>query len=206
VTIRAAGALLLLAGLGAAAPAAAHEASGPTSRDATLSPRPALSVIRPAPDFTLHDPDGRPVRLGDLRGRVVVVSFVYTRCADACPILTGQLARLQARLGRDGERVRLLTITVDPERDTAPVLAAYARRFGADPRRWRFLGDAGERLAPVLAAYGEWTRPLPDGTLDHPARLYLIDGGGRIREIYALGFFDERQALLDIRALLREDR
>ena len=57
-------------------------------------------------------------------------------------------------------------------------------------------------LAPVLGAYHEWTKTLTDGEIDHPARVYLIDAGGRIREIYSLAFFDPRQALIDIRSLL----
>jgi cytochrome oxidase Cu insertion factor (SCO1/SenC/PrrC family) len=56
----------------------------------------------------------------------------------------------------------------------------------------------------VLRAYDEWLRPLANGEIDHPARLYLIDQRGRIREIYSLAFFDERQAFLDIQALLQE--
>ncbi|HET7876084.1 MAG TPA: SCO family protein [Methylomirabilota bacterium] len=112
-------------------------------------------------------------------------------------------------MDRGGPRARdvqFLTVTVDPERDSAEVLSRYADHFRADPDRWRFLLEAPERLRPVLAAYDEWTRRMPDGELDHPARLFLIDARGRIREIYSLGFFDERQALLDIRALLRESR
>jgi protein SCO1/2 len=61
-------------------------------------------------------------------------------------------------------------------------------------------------LRPVLAAYDEWTRPQPNGEIDHPARLYLIDRRGRIREIYSISFFDERQAYFDIQALLRESQ
>ncbi len=96
-------------------------------------------------------------------------------------------------------------MTVDPERDSASALARHAAHFGAESDGWRFLREEPERLQPVLSAYGEWTRPLPDGEMDHPARVYLIDPAGRVREIYSLSFFDERQALVDIRALLRED-
>ena len=64
--------------------------------------------------------------------------------------------------------------------------------------------DEPARLAAVLAQWDEWTRPGKSGDLDHPARVHLVDGRGRVREIYSLEFFDERQAELDIRALLRE--
>ena len=199
---------LLSAGLAvgwAAVPAAAHQA-GPRVRaiDPAVAAAPWLPVIKPAPEFALLDTAGRPVRLSELRGRVVLVAFVYTRCTAACPLLTARMARLQATLGADVERVRLLSITVDPARDSADALAEYARRFAADGRRWRFLREEPAALAPVLAAYDEWTRPVAGGEIEHPARLHLIDAAGRIREIYSLAFFDERQALIDIRALLKE--
>lgn len=111
---------------------------------------------------------------------------------------------IEVRLLRS--RVGLVSVTVDPGRDSAEALARYANAFGADPEGWRFLRESPERLGSVLAAYDEWTRVLPGGEIDHPARLYLIDARGRIREIYSLALFDERQAFLDIQALLREPR
>jgi protein SCO1/2 len=117
------------------------------------------------------------------------------------------MAALQEQLKLAGvlrEKAFLLSVTVDPETDSAGVLSDYARKYGADPSGWRFLRDERERLAKVLSAYDEWTRKLVAGDIDHPARVYLIDGQGRIREIYSLSFFDERQARLDILALLKE--
>jgi len=96
-------------------------------------------------------------------------------------------------------------VTVDPQRDDAARLALFAKGLGARPG-WHFLRDEPARLEPVLAAYDEWTHVLPSGELDHPARLHLIDGAGRVREIYSLAFFDEEQAFLDIAALEREGR
>ncbi|MCX8114279.1 MAG: SCO family protein [Burkholderiaceae bacterium] len=188
----------------AAPPAAAHDARAPAAPE--LAPAPKMAVIRQAPEFTLLDPHGKPVQLGELRGRVVLLAFVYTTCTGACPLLSARMARLQARLIDAGlaDRVALLSVTVDPERDTPEALARYARKFDARPG-WHFLRDGRERMQAVLAAYDEWTRPLPDGDIDHPARLHLIDGEGRVREIYSLSFFDEWQAYLDIAALLRED-
>lgn len=85
-----------------------------------------------------------------------------------------------------------------------PVLADYAERFDAVDSNWRFLRDEPAAARSVLAAYDEWTKPLPNGELDHPARVYLIDRRGNIREIYALAFFDERQAFIDIHTLAEE--
>ena len=120
-----------------------------------------------------------------------------------------QIASLQSRLRQAqllASRVALLSITVDPEHDSAEVLGRYARAVGADPRGWRFLLGTPENLKPILVAYDEWTRRLSSGEIDHPARLYLIDPQGQVREIYNLSLFDERQAFLDIQALLREAR
>jgi len=187
-------------------PARAHDApqsAGAPSR--LLSTHPSLGVIGRAPPFTLGDPEGRPVSLTDFAGRIVLLAFIYTSCPSACPLVTQRMAVLQRRLTAAGlfpSRVNFVSVTVDPDRDTTETLARYAKGFGADPRGWKFLRDGSDALRPVLAAWDEWTKPLPAGEIDHPARLYLIDGAGRVREIYSLSLFDERQAFLDIRALL----
>jgi cytochrome oxidase Cu insertion factor (SCO1/SenC/PrrC family) len=178
----------------------------PSPLPAAVSSAPRLAVIRQAPDFTLSDTRGHPVRLSQWQGRTVLLAFIYTQCTSACPMLSYRMGLLQARLARSGmfpARVVLLSVTVDPERDSAEALSRYARRFDARPG-WTFLRDQPERLRPVLAAYDEWTKKRADGDVDHPARLYLIDPAGRIREIYSLAFFDERQALLDIEAIEQE--
>ena len=194
----------------ASAPAAyAHQPAPAPATGGRLAPDPSLAVIRPAPDFSLTDPDGADVRLSELRGRVVLLSFIYTSCTAACPLLTQRMAVLQARLAEAGlfpTQVNLVSVTVDPDRDSPAVLARYAQAFTANPRGWRMLRSDRDRLGPVLASYDEWTRRLPNGDIDHPARLHLIDRAGRIREIYNLSLFDEKQAFLDIRALLREPR
>jgi cytochrome oxidase Cu insertion factor (SCO1/SenC/PrrC family) len=189
--------------------ALAHRETGPASPSplpAALSSTPHLGVIRQAPDFTLLNTRAQPVRLAQLQGRTVLLAFIFTQCASACPTLSYRMGLLQTRLAQSGlfpARVAMLSVTVDPERDSAQALDRYAQRFDARPG-WAFLRDQPERLRPVLAAYDEWTKKLPNGDVDHPARLYLIDPSGRIREIYSLAFFDERQALLDIEAIEQE--
>lgn len=201
------GGLLLAAWYGCAAGvglAVAHDA--PAGRDPAVSETPRLAVIREAAEFTLADTSGRPVEFSALRGQVVLIAFIYTTCTDACPLLTQRMALARDRLRTAGLAAKavFLSITVDPDRDTPEVLGAYAGRFRAASERWRFLTGDPERVRGVLHAYDEWTRRSPDGGIDHPARLYLVDGRGRVREIYSLAFFNERQAYLDIRALLAE--
>jgi protein SCO1 len=197
-------------GVATAFTASAHEPATRPRVDATsrLSSAPPLPPIRLAPELALLDADSREVRLSGLRGRIVLVSFFYTSCTTACPLLTSRMALLQERLAQDpgGREVIFLSATVDPERDDVETLRAYARRFGADTRRWSFLRHDPGRLRAALAPWGEWTRRAAVGEIDHPARLHLVDRRGFVREIYSLAFFDERQAALDVHTLLREAR
>jgi protein SCO1 len=175
----------------------------------SVSSNPSLSVIARAPQFTLVDTEGRAVRLSDYRGQVVLLAFIFTTCPGVCPLISTQMSALQAALKADGlfpAKAKLISVTVDPKTDTASVLSRYARTFKADPAGWTFLREEPERLKPVLKAYDEWTRvlPQPKGWLDHPARVYLVDQKGNIREIYSLAFFNEKQALIDMRVLLAE--
>jgi len=105
---------------------------------------PAPPVYGNAPDFSLVERSGRAVQASALRGKVWIADFIYTHCTDTCPLLSAQMARLQAEY-RDAPDLRLVSITVDPARDTPEVLARYAARFGADPARWLFL--TGEQAA-----------------------------------------------------------
>jgi cytochrome oxidase Cu insertion factor (SCO1/SenC/PrrC family) len=172
---------------------------------AVLATTPHMAVIRAAPDFLLLDTENRPLRLSGLRGRTVLVAFIYTGCTSACPLLSWRMAQLQQKLAAARIPALLVSVTVDPERDDAKTLAGYARRFGARPG-WHFVREEPARLAPVLAAYDEWARRDASGELDHPARLHLIDAEGRVREIYSLAFFDEEQAFLDIKALHKQTK
>jgi protein SCO1/2 len=103
-----------------------------------------LPVYGSVPEFSLTDRSGRPVGGSDLRGKVWIANFIYTHCPDACPLQSAQMARLQADFAAEGD-LRLVSITVDPARDSPDVLSGYADRFGALPGRWLFL--TGDREA-----------------------------------------------------------
>lgn len=149
------------------------------SPDAAIAP-PAgkLAIGSTLPDFQLTDHHGLTLRTAELRGKVVAIDFIYTRCPlpDVCPRLSANFAMLQRRF-RDqaGESLVLLSVTVDPEFDTPEVLAAYARRWAAGPN-WRFLtGD----VTPLAASLGEvyWTE---EGSIGHNSTTSIIGRDGRL--------------------------
>jgi protein SCO1/2 len=170
------------------------------------SPSP-LADIGPAPAVSLIDATGRPFELASLRGKAVVVSFVYTTCNGSCPATTHNLYRVQEALkgaGLWGERVHFVSITLDPARDTPEVLGNYARIYGADPAAWHFVSGPPDRVARVVAAWDMWARTNAAGVLDHPSRIFLVDPRGRRREIYNLEFLTPESVLQDVRSVLAE--
>jgi protein SCO1/2 len=114
--------------------------------DSSFDPDAGLLVIAPdhprhLVDFSLTDQAGRPVNRADLNGKIVVVNFVFTSCSVLCPVVNAQMAKIQ-KLTADQPDVQLLSLTLDPDDDTAPVLATYGQRFGQNTARWSFLtGD-----------------------------------------------------------------
>jgi protein SCO1/2 len=134
-----------------------------------------------APPFALIDQDGHPLALADLAGNAVLLDFVYTRCPGPCPILTGVHVEAQRALSPQlRARSRFVSISLDPERDRPPELAAYARARGADLSQWSFLTGEPARVREVLGAYGVGATPGPDGELQHVVATFVIDGSGRI--------------------------
>src|SRR5215510_9080361 len=115
----------------------------------------ALPKIAPAPDFALTSQDGAPVKLTDFRGKVVAVTFIFTRCTDTCPVLTPMMSFVQDRLGADfGQKIVFISVTVDPEHDTPEVLKEYAQAFGANPAGWFFVTGAPEPIHDLTRRYG----------------------------------------------------
>jgi cytochrome oxidase Cu insertion factor (SCO1/SenC/PrrC family) len=146
----------------------------------------------PVGAFTLTERSGRTVTADDLKGKVWVGSFVFTRCTGPCPAVTATVARLQAELpAGEYPDLRFVTFTVDPERDDPAELRRYADHFKADPDRWLFLtGDEAtvhklSRDRFKLAA-GRKAGPdvKPGDEFEHGTRLAVVDKAGVIRGLY----------------------
>lgn len=169
-----------------------------------------LAVIQPAAAFALTTQDGKRLTLADLKGKVLLVSFVFTTCNGSCPATTSRMVGVQQELARrallKGGRVQLLSITLDPGRDTPEKLRDYMKLYDADPASWAFLTGPAEDVAKTIAAWGMWAKPAANGQLDHPSRIFLVDPQGRIREIYHLGFLKPAWVVEDIECLLGEGR
>lgn len=143
------------------------------------------SVRDPAPDFDLIDQDGRPLRLADLRGGLVLLDFVFTHCTGPCPILTSSHVALQRQLPPAlRSRLHFVSISLDPARDTPEALRAYALARGADLSRWSFLTGPVTHVDAVLRAYGVGKTPAPEGQIEHTVATFAIDAEGRIARRY----------------------
>jgi protein SCO1/2 len=155
-------------------------------------------------DFELRDPQGSTRRLADFRGKAVVVFFGYTQCPDVCPTTLASLAEAMKQLGPDADRVQVLFITVDPERDTPALLAQYLPAF--DPRFLGLYGDA-EATARTAKEFKIIYQKVPGSsagtyTMDHSAGTYVFDPQGRLRLYVANGQGADVFAH-DLRELLR---
>lgn len=155
-------------------------------------------------DFALTDHTGKPRHLADFKGRVVVMFFGYTQCPDVCPTTMGGMRELMVMLGADAERVQVLFVTIDPERDTPQLLAQYVPAFHPS-----FLGLYGDAAATAAAAkeFKIFYRKQPGSSpssysMDHTAGSYVFDPGGRLRLYLRHGETSERIAQ-DLKRLLK---
>jgi protein SCO1/2 len=165
-----------------------------------------LPVAGPAPEFSLTDQNGAPVTLTGLRGKVVVVTFIYTRCNQACPLVTEKMASLQAELGPDFDsRVHFVSISVDPEIDTPAVLRVYAKTHGANMAGWSFLTGPPPMVEEVERAYcALGKQPARRGGVEHLFVTSLIDRQGYLRVRYLGGGLKREELLRDLQVLLGE--
>jgi len=142
-----------------------------------------LRIGELVPDAPFVDQNGNPFRFSQLRGRDVVLSFIYTRCQDArmCPLISAKFHQLQQQRGK--RSLHLVEVTLDPAYDRPPVLARYARTFGADPKRWSIVVGDAEPTLDFAARFGVAAFPDPSGALIHAENTVIVDRAGRIAEM-----------------------
>ena len=150
----------------------------------------------------LTDHAGKPRRLEEWRGKVVVLFFGFTHCPDVCPTTLAEISHAIKTLGPDAERVQLLMVSVDPERDTPESLAKYVTAF--DPRFLGLRGDlaATKKVASEFKIYFEKRKQGDSYTVDHSAQSYVIDPQGRLRLLVRHDRI-ARDLAADLRAILR---
>lgn len=152
---------------------------------------PADSEIRfPVPEFSFTERGGQTITNADLRGKVWIASFVFTRCTGPCPQMSATVARLQGELA-DLPDLRFVTFTIDPDRDQLTDLKQYADSFRADPARWLFLTGPEQAMHKfavegfkLMAARSSSPSPKPGEEFDHSSRLAVVDKQGVIRGYY----------------------
>lgn len=168
-----------------------------------------------APDFTLTNQDEQKVTLKDFRGKVVLMSFIYTKCPAACPLTMAKLAMIYDAL--KAKDLHIVAITIDPAHDTPAVLKEYGKQWkGVDFRSWSFLTGAEEEMNNVLYDYK--TYPLtqakrgPSGevlTVDlasHPLKIFLVDRKGVKRFEYQGQDFNTKVVMKDLEKVLGEGK
>jgi len=168
----------------------------------------SLPVLSALPQFSLIDERGGAFGRENLKGKVWIADFIFTRCAATCPIQTAEKVKLQ-KLFKEAEKFQLVTFTVDPENDTPEVLADYGRKHGANPGRWKFLtGERGDLWN--LSANGFQLEVAEDAKntqmpILHSSKFVLVDGEGRRRGEYD-GLSEEglNSLVVDVRKLLGE--
>ena len=157
---------------------------------ALLCAKTDLPVYGHVPDFSFTEKSGKPFGLSDLKGRVWIADFIFTRCQGMCPLLTGRMSILQTKL--DHPDIKLVSFSVDPEYDTPGVLSDYASRYQAQKGKWFFLtGDKTTLWNFITEGFslgvGEATaEDLAQGAepVMHTSRFVLIDPNGNIRGYY----------------------
>lgn len=187
-------ALALLAGVLPASSAWAQH-SAPMAR---------TQVAITAPDTVLVDQEGRRFALRELRGKAMLIAFIYTSCHHVCPLIFDSVSAVQKRAREEGLRdLSAVFVTVDPEIDTPAILKTYALRRGADLSTTVFLTGGSGDLQTVWDAFGLKIKRLGRGLVDHPPLTFLADANGVVRYRYFGGVLDSETVVADLRSILR---
>jgi len=178
---------------------------GERSSTGAISPlHDGATTLFPAPEFSLIDQNFQTITDQTLRGSPWIAAFIFTNCAGPCPMMSAKMAQLQESVPE--KSVKLVSFTVDPERDTPEVLKKYAENFKADESRWHFL--TGEKQAIFNVAAGMKVAAQPgtsENEIIHSTRFMLVDQNGNVRGIYSMDDADEMNQLAASASKLAKD-
>ncbi|MBS2029157.1 MAG: SCO family protein [Deltaproteobacteria bacterium] len=175
-------------------------------------PGPRLEQLGALPAFELTDQTGKPFGLNELRGKVWIADFVFTRCPGVCPLLTERMGKIQARAGELGSDFQLVSVSVDPAFDTPERLTAYMAKHKADAANWHFLTGPTDAIQTVVTdGFKEVLErdhaKGPDDFMSivHGGHFVVVDRQGHVRDYVDSGAPDAVDvALRDAKSLLRE--
>jgi len=156
-------------------------AAAPTSTAAPAYNAIDVTGAAIGPDYQLFYADGKPASLRDFKGKYVLLFFGFTQCPDVCPTALSRAVEIKRLLGADGNKLQIVFATVDPERDTGPLLTEYMRAF--DPTFVAVRGNLAQ-TAKAAADFKIFYRKVPSGSsysMDHTAITYVFDADGKIR-------------------------
>ena len=153
--------------------------------------------------FSLQDPDGRTRTLVDFRGKYVLLFFGYTQCPDVCPTALARAKEVKGLLGADGERVQVIFVTVDPERDTPELMREYTAAFDPSFLGLRADAEGTKRVASEFKVYYEKAPAGASYTVNHSALTYVFDAQGHLRLALQHSQTAEQYAA-DLRTLMKQ--
>jgi protein SCO1 len=166
-------------------------------------PKEPLPTLWPVPQFALVDQNGQKRTPEELRGSVWIADFIFTRCSSVCPVLSAKMVQVQRAI--PDPRLKFVSFSVDPERDTPEALRDYARRWAPNESRWTLLATTKQSLAGVAAGMKTHVeaQPDPNATL-HTSAFFLVDAQGRVRGLYDTDGDSFAQLVPDARRLVAE--
>ncbi len=186
-----------------------------------------LPVYMALPEAKLIDENGQPFDLNQTRGKVVVVSLIYTHCPDICPLTTAKMKQIQEGVQAAGlsNQVQLVTFTVDPQRDNPDVIKGFASAYDFDPSNWVFLTGTSDQIDILIKGLNLYVQrvyyvnntPVPETALTQPAadtpylvnhtdRMFLIDRQGNVRALPPGSRTNVNDAMQLIQQLVKEQR
>ncbi|MHB8598134.1 MAG: SCO family protein [Ktedonobacteraceae bacterium] len=159
----------------------------------------------PAPDFQLVDQNGKQISLAQFKGEPVILTFLYTHCPDACPLLASKLHQVELNLGSSSQHIAIVAVSVDPKGDTPTTVNSFSKAHGLlGYSNWHYLMGTEAQLSPVWSSYSVYSAPQAAQTnsVDHTTAIFVIDKQGHERAYFG-GDVTPAQMTTDMQILLK---